>query len=178
MAQNPYIDYYRRQSGTGISSFQGVRWQRGHSFFGRLLRRAAIPILKFLGREALGAGAQVAQDVIAGGNIKDSAKKHFIARGKKIAEKGISKLEEMGIPVQNGSGRRRRKVKRRTTGSKKKAPAKRTSKKRKQTGGGVNIRTAKKYIVLRKVTQKRSLKKVARKKKTAPKRKKNLIFSL
>ena len=33
---NPYIQIYNNQVGSGLAAYQGVRYQRGHGFFGRL----------------------------------------------------------------------------------------------------------------------------------------------
>ena len=50
---NSYINYYLDQAGSGLSTFERVRYQRGNGFFGRLLSGAILPALRFLGREAL-----------------------------------------------------------------------------------------------------------------------------
>lgn len=66
----PYEKYYARQAGGGIYSwYRGAPYQRGHgigSFLGGLFR-AALPLIKkgalAVGKEALGAGVNVLDDV-------------------------------------------------------------------------------------------------------------------
>lgn len=58
------VDFYSRpQLGGGLAVFQGTRRQIGGSFLSSLAR-FAIPILKFLGRKALGVAGNVAADVL------------------------------------------------------------------------------------------------------------------
>jgi len=52
------------QAGNGISGFSGVRYQKGHGFFGRLINNAVLPLIKFLGKNFLNAGAKVANDLV------------------------------------------------------------------------------------------------------------------
>jgi len=73
---NSYINYYLDQAGSGLSTFEGVRYQRGNGFFGRLLSGAILPALRFLGRKALNTGVNVGMDVLDGHNFKESIKKH------------------------------------------------------------------------------------------------------
>ena len=82
---NPYIEYYQQQAGTGIAAYGGVRYQRGHGFFGRLLSKAVYPLLRFFGKQAVGTAANIASDVILNKiNIKDSANKRLALKLEKI----------------------------------------------------------------------------------------------
>ena len=83
-----YNDYYARQVGGALPYFTGARVQRGHGFgslFSGLLRSVA-PLIKrgavALGKRALTTGAQIAGDVVAGQNIKKSAKLRATAAGR------------------------------------------------------------------------------------------------
>ena len=76
-----YDDYYAQQVGGALPYFAGARVQRGHgfgSFFGGLLRTVA-PLIKrgalALGNRALKTGAQIADDVLSGQNIRTAAKR-------------------------------------------------------------------------------------------------------
>ncbi|XP_074596510.1 uncharacterized protein F54H12.2-like [Brevipalpus obovatus] len=62
---NAYINYYLNQAGSGLSAFEGVRYQRGNGFFGRLLSGAILPALRFLGRKALSTGVDVEFDLFS-----------------------------------------------------------------------------------------------------------------
>ena len=70
-----------KQKGGNLPAFHGARFQRGYglgSIF-RGLFRWAVPLLqqgaKMLGRKALQTGVSVAQDVLAGENVKTATKK-------------------------------------------------------------------------------------------------------
>ena len=87
-----YNDYYARQVGGALPYFTGARVQRGHGFgslFSGLLRSVA-PLIKrgavALGKRALTTGAQIAGDVVAGQNIKKSAKRRATAAGRDLMQ--------------------------------------------------------------------------------------------
>ncbi len=85
-----YEDYYVNQAGSGLRSFAGTRFQRGHGLGGifRSLARIAAPLLtkgaQAVGKQLLKTGKRVAADVAAGSNVKRSLKK-----------RGLEGLEEM-----------------------------------------------------------------------------------
>lgn len=102
---NPYRDYYITQAGTGISGFAGVRYQKGHGFFGRLLSKAVFPLMRFLGKKATSVGANIASDVLL--NKKDwreSAKDRLVEGGKDIANAGLDRAKQF---IVEGRGRKR-----------------------------------------------------------------------
>src|SRR6266700_295233 len=109
---NPYIDYYVTQAGTGIAGFQGVRHQRRHGFFGRLMSKAVYPLLRFLGKRAVGVGADIASDVILDNkNLRESAEGRLKDEGKQLAKLGIERAKKF---AQEGKGRKAIKRKRKT----------------------------------------------------------------
>jgi hypothetical protein len=113
---NELIDYYESQAGSGIPGFQGVRYQRGSGFFGRLLSKAIYPMLRFFGKQALNTGINVASDVIKDNKkIKDSLKRRGMETGENIIEAGLNRFRQF---KQTGEGkrRRRRRVRRKKTG--------------------------------------------------------------
>lgn len=107
-----YEEYYSRQNGGEIPVFAGRRFQRGHglgSILGGFFRRLVLPFFKTHGKgmltSALKTGMEVADDVLEGQSLKDSAKRRVPAGIKRMAE---------GVLRQSGSGvKRRRIVKRR-----------------------------------------------------------------
>jgi hypothetical protein len=107
MANNPYIGYYVNQVGSGISHYQGVRYQKGHGFFGNIWRSAILPFLKFAGKETSRAALGVAEDALTGKNIMDSAVTRFTDTGKMIGSDAIKRAR--GLIDQEGSGRKRKK---------------------------------------------------------------------
>jgi hypothetical protein len=99
----PFDEYYINQAGTGIAGFAGVRYQKGHGFFGRLLSQAILPILKYLGKKAVNTGVNIGTDILQGENFKDSIKKRMKSTGFDIAEEALEKVKK-----QRGSGRKRK----------------------------------------------------------------------
>lgn len=93
-----FIDeYYKRQAGNGIAGFTGVRYQKGHGFFGRLLSGAVLPFLKFIGKNALSAGANIARDLVdtddfSLSNIRNKAKARFKESAASAMKTGAEKL--------------------------------------------------------------------------------------
>ena len=108
---NPYLQYYNNQVGSGLAGFQGVRYQRGHGFFGRLFSGIG-SFVKDLApgifKRALPSAINLAKDVLAGENVSQSTKKRLIEAGKNVADETLSKINTR---IQTGSGipRKRRK---------------------------------------------------------------------
>ena len=91
-----YEQYYldqAKQKGGNLPAFHGARFQRGYglgSIFRGLFRWAVLHLqqgAKMLGKKALQTGVSVAQDVLAGENLKKATKK----RAK----------QALGLPSQN-----------------------------------------------------------------------------
>lgn len=105
MSSNPYTNYYVNQAGSGISGFQGVRFQRGQGFFGNIFKSAILPLLKYLGPKILNTGASIASDAIEGENVMSSLKK----RGKAAAMQMSGDVANRALKfAQTGKGRKRR----------------------------------------------------------------------
>jgi len=106
-----YEEYYSRQNGGEIPVFAGRRFQRGHglgSILGGFFRRLVLPFFKTHGKRMLAnavkTGMEVADDVLEGKSVKDSAKSRIPA--------GI-KRAVFSLGNQSGSGTRKRRTKRR-----------------------------------------------------------------
>lgn len=104
-------DYYINQAGSGIGGFQGVRYQKGNGFFGRIVSGTVMPILKkvlpFLGKTALNAGSEILSDIEKGEDIKTSAERRLIESKKKIGRAAMNKVKLL-----TGEGKKRRKYRR------------------------------------------------------------------
>ena len=96
-----------KQSGHGLSGFEGAPYQRGYglgSFFRGLLRMI-VPVaksvgksaIKAVGKEALAAGANITGDLVRGRTFKDSVKEH----GRKAAGNLLTKA---GTKVKGQAG--------------------------------------------------------------------------
>lgn len=132
------------QAGSGIAGFQGVRYQRGSGFMGRMITGTVMPILKkilpFLGRTALKAGTDILQDFENGDKFSDSAKRRLKETKESIKMKAVDKFKEL-------TGSSRRKTKPKTKRSNKRQKLKKSSKKitkRKQKSKQKSHKTQKK----------------------------------
>jgi len=93
--QNPYINYYNYQVGTGLTGYSGIRfqrgyglpgyagirYQRGHGFFGRVfswLGNFVKDLAPKVAKRALPSAIGFAQDVVEGQNVGQSAKKRLV----------------------------------------------------------------------------------------------------
>lgn len=96
------------QAGSGIAGFQGVRYQHGSGFMGRMISGTIMPVLKkilpFLGKTALNTGSNILQDFENGEKISDSAKKRLKETKELIKMKAADKFKQL-----TGGARRRRK---------------------------------------------------------------------
>jgi len=103
--------YYGQQVGNGLPIFVGSHGQRGHglgSILGGLFR-SAFPLIKrglaTFGKHALRTGLEIANDVVGGEELKESAKRRVPQGIKSFAQ------SQNFIP-QSGGGRKRKATKR------------------------------------------------------------------
>lgn len=109
---NEYDSYYFNQAGSGLAGFRGVRYQRGHGFFGRLLSGAIYPALRFLGKNFLKTGMNVASDVFNSNDFSSSALKKIAKQNLKNSSMNMMDEAVAGIKRKmKGDGRRRKKQK-------------------------------------------------------------------
>jgi hypothetical protein len=128
---NPYIAYYNNQIGSGLAGFQGIRYQKGNGWFGRLFSSAILPFVKqlipALGKRVLPTGVALANDILGGENVAKSMKTRLKETGKNMADETLDVLK---TKLQKGSGiKRKRKLQ--VTDKKKKVNKKKTIVKRK-----------------------------------------------
>lgn len=122
-------EYYSDQAGSGISYFQGDRFQRGNGFFGNFFKGSIMPLLKkvmpYLGRQALDAGVDLAAGLKSGESFKEAAKGSLKRRAGAISADALKKVrDQVGQGVRQ---RKRRVIKRKV--------AKRPTKRRKVVKG-------------------------------------------
>jgi hypothetical protein len=111
MSRNQYTTYYVNQAGSGLSGYQGSRYQYddqiGEGFLD-IIKSIGMPILKYLGKKAINTGMGVAQDAIAGENVLQSTKRNL----KRSAQDIAADIGERAIRfAQTGKGRKRRRMK-------------------------------------------------------------------
>ena len=106
---NFYAPYYLNQVGTGLPGFQGIRFQRGHGFFGRIFSNTLLPFFKQLlpavGKRVLPSAMDLAQDIMSGANVKQSALNRLGEAGKNVADETLDQIKSR---IQKGSGRKRK----------------------------------------------------------------------
>lgn len=119
---NPYERYYLQQAGNGLPSFHGVRYQRGNGWFRNLFSRFGVPLLKYLGKEAVSTGKEILTDVAEGAPVKEAVKRRVTLKGRSIASDALDKAKSY---VQSGSGKRRKKKKKTKKKGKKRSKKKR-----------------------------------------------------
>ena len=127
-----YRQYYRQQRGDGLPVFTGYRGQKGHglgSLLGGLFRRA-VPMLKkglaTFGKHALKTGLEIANDVVAGENVKDSAKRRVVEGIKRV-------VRPESFISQSGRGRKRTSTPRKISKKRKVTKRNRATQKRKKS---------------------------------------------
>ena len=100
------IDYYKNQAGTGLSSFQGYKFQRGNGFFGDLFSNVLKPLGKYFTKQALTTGVNIGSDLLSGESINNSFKKRSNEVGKRILGDAIGRAQKF---AQTGKGSKRKK---------------------------------------------------------------------
>ncbi|GFU12150.1 uncharacterized protein F54H12.2 [Trichonephila clavipes] len=96
-----YEDYFVNQAGNGLSYYQGQSFQKGYGIGGwfKRLFRSALPFLsrgaKSVGKEVLRTGAQIANDLLEGRNLQESAEERAKETGRILAKKAIKKADDM-----------------------------------------------------------------------------------
>ena len=111
---NPYVNYYSQQAqiGGALKGFSGVRFQRGHGFFGRLFSGVGNFIkglLPTIGQTALPSAVELANDLMTGQNFKTSAKRRLKEAGQNVASATLDRIKNK---IQTGQGIRQRKIRR------------------------------------------------------------------
>ena len=122
-----YMDYYLNQAGGKMPTFVGARYQRGHGI-GNILKtitRFALPWIKkgaqAMGRQALKTGVDIAGDVLAGENVKATAKRHMSQGLKQLVKQ--QQQQYLQQPHQAGKGGPPGQRIMKKNGHKRKAPA-------------------------------------------------------
>lgn len=116
-----FEDYYVGQVGDGLPYYEGITLQKGYGiggFFAKLFR-SALPFLrsgaKAVGKEVLRTGTQIANDVLAGEELKSSVSTRAKTAGKNLARQALKKVDNM---IGHGRFKRKRKASRHFSRSK------------------------------------------------------------
>lgn len=113
-----FEEFYANQAGNGLSYYQGQTLQKGYGIGGwfKKLFRTALPFLargaKTVGKEVLRTGTQIANDLLEGKNLQESAEQRSKEAGRKLAKKAIQKADDMLGKGQKLNKRKRKPFKR------------------------------------------------------------------
>jgi hypothetical protein len=93
--------------------FRGSRYMHGHGFLGRMARRVAMPLIRFIGKHLAQTGVDVASDLIAGRTkLKDSLKINARRNAQSAMDEGVPLLKRKlmdstsSLYSQDGTGKR------------------------------------------------------------------------
>lgn len=121
------MEYYAHQAGTGLAAYGGIRFQKGHGFFGRIIK-GAVPLIRqllpYLGKKALDTGVSIVSDVYNRKNPKEAIKANLKKTAGNIADDALVRVRTKF----RGEG-----IKRRTTRKRKSRAPKKTTTQRKTT---------------------------------------------
>ena len=126
--ENPYIDYYMKQAGSGITGYAGTRYHVGNGFFGKILKNLK-PALKYIGRQGWDALKTIGSDVMSGTSLSEAGRRSLLKTAQNVVSDASTKLDEFKKRTQRGSGVKKRKVKKAVKKLKKKTTTKKAAKK-------------------------------------------------
>lgn len=100
-----FDDYYLNQAGTGIATYSGFRFQKGHGFFGRMIKGSILPLIKkvlpYLKDQLFDTGREFGNNIMTSNNFKEAAKK---TAKRKIGDLATVALQKVKSMTQDGSG--------------------------------------------------------------------------
>lgn len=100
-----FNDYYANQAGTGIATYSGFRYQKGHGFFGRMIKGSILPLIKkvlpYLKDQLLDTGKEFGRNIMTSDDFKTAAKKTAKRKLGDVATDALLKVKSM---TQDGSG--------------------------------------------------------------------------
>lgn len=104
MSTSQLTKYYVNQAGSGLSSFEGVKFQHGKGIIS-ILKSAGLPLLKYLTQHAFQTTANAVGDVLKGEPVKEA----FKARSKgQLREIAGDLSDRAKLFEQTGRGRKRK----------------------------------------------------------------------
>ena len=99
---------FSRQVGRG-TYFAGRRYQRGNGFFGRMIKNAIYPLLKYIGSKGIKTAMAIGKEAITdpSTDLKTIAKRKLKETGLEVMEDSVKKVREY---VQSGRGLKRKRL--------------------------------------------------------------------
>ncbi|RWS20574.1 uncharacterized protein B4U80_03439 [Leptotrombidium deliense] len=139
LTMDEVLEYYRNQAGSGLSGFAGTRYQRGNGLFSNLWTKIGLPVLKFLGRQAISTGLNVASDALDGRNLKEAAVDHLKTSGRNTVNYLKQLNQQSGRGVKRRKATKRKAIKKRKTRRKSAVVKKQPKKKRRRKRSTKNL---------------------------------------
>ena len=99
-----YLKHYELQNGGALNVYAGQRFQKGGSWFSKLIGGVGSffkSLLPGVGRSVLPSAVGLAQDLVSGENFKDSSLKRLKEAGKSAANETLDQLKAR---LQGGQG--------------------------------------------------------------------------
>ena len=82
--------------------FAGTRYQKGNGFFGRLVRSAVLPFLKYLGTQGIKTAVAIGEEAVSNpSEFRNIAKRKLQEAGIQVVEDGAKRFKKF---VQTGEG--------------------------------------------------------------------------
>ena len=95
-----------RQYQSGQGFFVGHRYQKGNGFFGKVIKNAIFPFLKYLGKQGVKTAVAIGEDAFRNpSDIKSIAKTRLKEAGMQAIDDGANRIKEF---VQTGKGIKRK----------------------------------------------------------------------
>lgn len=94
---------FSNQAGTGISPFQGKRYQTGFGWWGKILKHLK-PAMHYIQRKGFDTLTNIGKDFLNGENIIDSGRKQLFNTAQGVLNDATESLENLK-KKQKGSGR-------------------------------------------------------------------------
>lgn len=100
---------YNNQYGNGF--FIGNRYQKGNGFFGRLIKNALFPLLKYIGKQGIKTAVAIGEEAVRNPNedFKTIVKSKLKDVGMTAIDDGVERVKKY---VQTGKGIKRKGIKR------------------------------------------------------------------
>lgn len=116
----------------GFRAYSAFQRGAGLGSFFKGLFRAALPLFKSAGKQAVVAGSSIATDLLNGRNLKDSVKEHGKTAASTLVRETVNTLNEK-LSNQDGKGLGNRQTKKNVQAIKRRAPHRKRSFRKKQT---------------------------------------------
>jgi len=100
----------RGRGHVGHGVFVVRRYQQGHGFFGKIIKGAVFPLLKYLGKQGIKTAYAIGEDAARNPKrtLKDIAKRQLLKTAINSAEDGVALLKNQ---EQEGDGIKRKSIK-------------------------------------------------------------------